>query len=412
MKKLLIFLMVLTCLIPAASAYETREELRAAYQALGIFPGETPYEEEPVIEAPYAAGKLQEAAMEEALEYLNFLRGIAGLGPVTRSRIYDYQCQHGAVLMAALDCVDHNAPQPEDMDRNFYDSAHLATTSSNIAKFYWMSPTMLREGVSYFARDDGPHNLSVLGHRRWLLNPAMSATGFGLANSKTGMSYMAMYAHDRGRTDVQWSEICWPTGGIFPVELMRRELPWSVSLNPEIYDVNASGIRAVLEEETLGLRFEFDCSAGEGDGFCTVSTANYGGGPCVIFMPDFEETGFVEYQQNQRWTVKLTGLVRTDGTDAELGFEVDMASLYVQEVANIEISLLEAEMQKGETLKLSAAVIPEYADDLAVSWSSGDPAVADVDQNGTVTAVAPGVCEITVQSANGRSDVCRVTVTE
>lgn len=393
-------------------AYESREELRAAYQALGVFPGNTPYVEEPVIDAPYAPGKLQELAKDEALEYLNFLRGIAELEPVVRSEIYDYQCQHGAVLLAALDVVDHNAPQAPDMDQNFYDSAHLATTSSNIAQFHWMRPTMLREGVAYFVRDDGSRNLATVGHRRWVLNPYMNATGFGLANSHSGLSYVAMYAHDQGRPEAQWSEISWPAGGVFPVELMKWDLPWSVSLNPEIYDVNSSKIRVVLEEETLGLCFEFDCSSGTGDGFCTVSTENYGSGPCVIFMPDFENTAFVEYQQNQRWTVKVTGLVKTDGTDAEYSYEVDMASLYVQDVANVEVSRLEAEIKKGETLQLSAAVIPSYADDLTVSWTTGDPLVATVQEDGLVTAVNPGSCEIIVQSNNGRYDVCKVTVIE
>ena len=41
----------------------------------------------------------------------------------------------GAVLLAALDYVDHSAPQPPDMDRNFYDSAHIGTSSGNIARF-------------------------------------------------------------------------------------------------------------------------------------------------------------------------------------------------------------------------------------------------------------------------------------
>lgn len=404
--------MVLTWLIPSAAAYESREELRAAYQALGIFPSDTPYVEMPAAAAPYAPGELQELALDEALDYLNFLREMAGLQPVERSRIYDYQCQHGAVLLAALDYVDHNAPQPADMDQNFYDSAHLATMSSNIAKFNWMRPTILREGIAYFARDDGDANLPVLGHRRWLLNPVMNATGFGLANSETGMSYVAMYAHDMGRPDAQWSEICWPTDGVFPVELMHSHLAWSVSLNPMIYDVNASRIRAELVEEKLGLHFEFDCSAGVGDGFCTVSTENYGGGPCVIFRPDFSEMDFTDYEQNQHWTVRLTGLVRTDGTDAEFEYQVEMASLYIQEVANIEMSQLEATLRSGETLKLYAAVIPDYADDQTVTWTTSDPFVATVRDDGAVTATAPGSCEIIASSANGRSDICRVTVAE
>lgn len=410
MKKWLLFIVMLTLLVPSALAFESREEMRSSYRSLTVSPGETPYVQRPTVTAPYAPGELNALALDEALEYLNFLRALADLAPVERSRIYDYQCQHGATLLAALDYVDHNAPQPADMDQNFYDSAHLATTSSNIAKFNWMRPSILREGVAYFVRDDGDSNLPVLGHRRWLLNPYMNATGFGLANSESGMSYVAMYAHDFGRTDAQWSEVPWPAAGFFPVELMHGHLAWSVSLNPEIYDVSQSDIRVVLSEENLGLYFEFDCSAGEGDGFCTVSMDNYGSGPCVIFRPDFEDGDFTDYEQNQSWTVRVEGLVKTDGSAASLEYVVNMASLYVQEVANIELSQIEAELQVDETLQLSADVIPAYADDLGVTWSSDNPFVADVDENGMITAVAPGECRITAMSANGRGDVCAVKV--
>lgn len=386
--------------------------MRAAHQALGMFSQDTPYAQQPKVFAPYETGRVQELALNEALGYLNFLRTMAGVEPVERSELYDFRCQHGAVLLAALDYLDHNAPQPADMDKDFYDSAHTATEASNIAMLNWMRPTILREGIAYFARDDRDYNLPVLGHRRWLLSPYMSATGFGLANSERGMSYVVMYAHDMGRQDAQWSEIAWPTAGVFPVELMHTDLAWSVSLNPEIYDVAASRIRAELSEEQLGLYFQFDCTEGTGDGFCTVSTENYGGGPCVIFRPDFEGIDFTDYEQNQKWKVKLTGLVKTDGTDAEFEFEVEMASLYVQEVANVEISQLEAELKAGETLHLSAAVVPDYADDLSISWTSSDPFIASVESDGTVFANAAGSCEITVQSANGRFDVCKVTVTE
>lgn len=395
-----------------ASAVEDRESLRAAYRAIGMFEGDTPYEVLPQVTAPYATGAVSEAVLDDALNYLNFLRWIADLAPVTRSRIYDSRCQHGAVLLAALDYADHNAPQPEDMNGDFYTSAHLATTSSNIARFNWMRPTILRESVSYFVRDDGDANLSELGHRRWLLNPAMAETGFGLANSETGMSYAVMYAHDLGNADTAWSEVCWPAGGAFPVELMHTDLAWSVSLNSEIYDSAHSQIQVELTEETLDLSFRFDCTDGTGDGFCTVNSDGYGSGPCVIFRPDFSGADFTDYLQNQRWTVRMTGLRRWTGEDADLEYQVEMCSLYVQEAVSVEMSLLEAKLKPGETLALTAEVVPSYADDLTVTWSSSDPSVAEVDENGVVTALTAGVCEIVATTANGRSDRCALTIAE
>lgn len=207
MLKKWLFLFVAAALFAALAApgmaFETREELRGAYAALPGFDGDTPYAELPQVSAPHSAGSLDPAAVQDALDYLNFLRAVAGLEPVELSRIYAERCQRGAVLLAAVDYADHNAPQPADMDDGFYESAHLATASSNLARFNWMRPTILRDGVEYFARDDGDANLPALGHRRWLLNPAMSATGFGLANSESGMSYAVMYAHDFGNEDAE-----------------------------------------------------------------------------------------------------------------------------------------------------------------------------------------------------------------
>ena len=412
MKKWFVFVLVLAMLQPAAFAFESRDAMREAYAALYSFPGETPYVRMPVVRSPYEAGEVSEGVLNEALDYLNFLRGVAGLQPVERSPIYDYQCQHGAVLLAALDYVDHYAPNPGDMEKNFYDSAYLATSSSNIAKFNWMRTSILREGIAYFARDDGDANLPVLGHRRWLLNPVMNATGFGLANSESGMSYVAMYAHDMGNPDARWSAVCWPSSGVFPVELMHSHLAWSVSLNPELYNVADSRITVELKEENLGLTFFFDCETGEGDGFCTVSMENYGSGPCVIFRPDFEGTEFSDYEQNQKWTVTVSGLVTADGAQGGISYVSEMSSLYPQEVANIELSRLEAELKPDEMLMLSASVIPEYADDMNVEWSTDNPFVAVVDDTGLVTAIASGECRITAASANGRSDICKITVTE
>lgn len=408
--RMLIFMLIGLLAASPAGAFESREALRESYQALGKVRLETLYARQPSVRAPYDPGALEEAALADALNYLNFLREVANLEPVARSSLYDARCQHGATLLAALDYADHNAPRPEDMEADFYESAHWATSSSNLARFNWMRPTILREGLEYFVRDDGEANLPVLGHRQWLLNPLMADTGFGLANSESGMSYVLMYAHDQGNADAAWSEVCWPSAGAFPVELMHANLAWSATLNAGMYDIQNSQIRVTLEEESLGLRFEFDCTNALGDGFCAVSDAGYGAGPCVIFRPDFSKMDFTDYEQNQRWTVRIRGLKLVSGGETALEYRVEMSSLYPQEVANLELSQLKARLRAGETLKLKADVIPSYADNLNVTWRTTDETVAQVDASGTVTAIAAGSCQIIAESANGRYDACEVTV--
>ncbi len=410
-QKIALLLALLFILSAPATLAHTRDEVRQAWQAVLNASGGSPYADAPSPAPPYAPGSLTEAARAEALGLLNFARWLAGVDAVTESAIYDYQCQHGAVLLAALDYVDHNAPRPDDMDRNFYDSAHLATTSSSIARFNWMRDTILREGVEYFLRDDGEANLSTLGHRRWALDPLMSATGFGLANSESGMSYVLMYAHDLGNPDAAWDSVCWPAAGSFPAELMHDHLAWSVTLNPAAYDLAALDPTVTLSDSS-GLRFRFRPAEGTGDGFCALNVDGYGAGPCLIFRPDFTDSGFTDYQQNQLWTVRVEGLIDARGTSRPLEYQVRMISLSVQDVFNIEVTPRQAALTPGKSLQLSAAVVPSYADDLAVSWRSGDEAVAIVDDSGRVTAVAPGACAITAASANGVEDACQITVSD
>ena len=61
----------------------------------------------------------------------------------------------------------------------------------------------------------------------------------------------------------------------------------------------------------------------------------------------------------------------------------------------------------GKTFKITYSIYPT---DSKVTFVSGNPAVATVDENGTVTAVANGSTNITVTGENGKVAVCAVTV--
>ena len=75
------------------------------------------------------------------------------------------------------------------------------------------------------------------------------------------------------------------------------------------------------------------------------------------------------------------------------------------------LSAREASLRPGETLVLTAEVLPADAADRRVIFSSGDEAVAVVDENGLVTAVGRGQTFIRASSADGFcSDTCSVTV--
>ena len=68
-------------------------------------------------------------------------------------------------------------------------------------------------------------------------------------------------------------------------------------------------------------------------------------------------------------------------------------------------------MYVGDTSNLIATVAPTNATNQKVQWESDDEDVATVDQNGKVTAIAPGTATITVTTVDGGfDDNCVVTV--
>lgn len=65
----------------------------------------------------------------------------------------------------------------------------------------------------------------------------------------------------------------------------------------------------------------------------------------------------------------------------------------------------------GETETLIATILPENATDKSVTWVSNNPAVANVDQNGNITAIAAGEATISVTTIDGgKIATCIITV--
>ncbi len=67
-------------------------------------------------------------------------------------------------------------------------------------------------------------------------------------------------------------------------------------------------------------------------------------------------------------------------------------------------------MDIGDTLSLSASVLPDNESNRTITWSSNDTAVADVSSNGTVTAKQSGNVQISAITVNGLTDSIMLTV--
>ncbi|MEE0923261.1 MAG: discoidin domain-containing protein [Paludibacteraceae bacterium] len=101
------------------------------------------------------------------------------------------------------------------------------------------------------------------------------------------------------------------------------------------------------------------------------------------------------------------------------GPRIELANEYVVGASNekpstavesVVISHSTVSLMKDETIQLVASVVPSFADDKTLVWSSDDTNIATVDNNGLVTAVAEGATTITATSNNGKTASCVVTV--
>ena len=107
-------------------------------------------------------------------------------------------------------------------------------------------------------------------------------------------------------------------------------------------------------------------------------------------------------------TATITATTTDGGKTAKCEVTVEAKVIPVEGVTVDKETL---EMVEGEDATIAATVAPEEATDKSVAWSTSDEAVATVDAEGKVTAVAPGTATITVTTTDGEKTAkCEVTV--
>ena len=80
------------------------------------------------------------------------------------------------------------------------------------------------------------------------------------------------------------------------------------------------------------------------------------------------------------------------------------------EATGVTLSKTAISMKVGSSAVLAATVVPANVTDKTVTWASSNTKVATV-SNGTVKAVANGTADITATTKNGKTAICKVTVT-
>ncbi len=288
-------------------AYHTQQEILDRMKKDGLNTSDTfsqpdgmTYGETPVTTAPYAAGSLSQDTLNKALAMLNQIRYIAGLQDnVTLSDEYNGLTQAAALVNYVNKDLSHKPAQPGDMAKELYDLAKRGAYNSNIA--YASRPNRSLNGTILHAwmADWDDYNIARVGHRRWVLNPQMGATGFGAVSGENG-TYNAMYAIDDTGSGQEYG-VAWPAQNM-PVSYFDKFYPWSVSMGS---DVDESTVKVTLTRVADGRTWTFGADSADGVFAVNNNISNICGQTgCIVFRPD----GIEDYKAGDSFRVTIEGL--------------------------------------------------------------------------------------------------------
>jgi hypothetical protein len=179
-------------------------------------------------------GVLHPDVVDDALRRLSLYRWLVGLGPVTARPEYQRITQACATVLAAS-----NRGLSHSLDQSwtcYSQDAAAGAGSSNIAQGVGAA-----DSVDLYIQD---HGVPSLGHRRWVFNPPMGATGFGQRGG-----YSCMYSFDQS-VGANPHYVAYPAPGFFPRDAVLGV--WSFSSNRYSLGANATvTIRDVASNATL-----------------------------------------------------------------------------------------------------------------------------------------------------------------
>ncbi|SHL28005.1 Fibronectin type III domain-containing protein [Anaerocolumna jejuensis DSM 15929] len=375
---------------PAAGinvARHTKEEILAFLNSSGAT-AENPvvYNEKPSNVSPYNTGSLSDETLNSAVKMLNQIRYIAGISyNVTLNEDYNAKTQAASLVNSVNGALTHTPSKPSGMDDSLYQLGAKGAGSSNIALGY---DTINGSLVYGYMEDGDSSNIDRVGHRRWILNPPMSATGFGYCNG-----YSAMYAFDKKNTSAAEYGVAWPAQTM-PADYFSTAYPWSISMG---YEVNKENVQVTLVRLRDNKTWNF--SSALADGYFNVNNSGYGQTGCIIFRPD----GVDAYGDGDQFQVTIAGL------KTPVSYQVSFFDLVPSTAVKIKKN--NTKLNIGSSIYLDAEISPSNASNKMIKWTSSDESVAVVSDYGEVEGKGYGNAAITATClSSGLSADYTVTV--
>ncbi len=311
--------------VPSGSRY-TKAQIKAQWNTLKPVATTASYSSSPIMDVgdlgALNPGQLAAQMTTDGINWTNFYRWLAGLpANIPNNATNQAKCQRGAHVLVMLNHLNlayadpHNPPLPIGATSNYQHLVSFpgeqACGESNIFRGWFSPPNIanvptIPELLDGWMDDFG--NELTLGHRRWILNPELATTAFGMVwadhPSQNHTDYAAlMHILDVSAPTPAFDYVAFPSEGFYPKQCFQDppvtpqnpdRTRWSFSVNSAKYDlVNGTTYVTVVRQS---------------DGYNFPITTNFlppGSGitPTIGFNPDesnLDETYIVTIHNIQR----------------------------------------------------------------------------------------------------------------
>jgi len=268
-------------------AIHSRDKIMASIRSFENLQAGSPYSTDPVLKYPYNQGVLNNQFLNHGLAAVNFYRFLSGLpDDVKLDDEWNITAQHGSALLGIINRgLSHTPAYPSgiNLSRDFYNRGYAGTSTSNLHS----GQGNLAQAVGGFIYDSDRSNIDRLGHRRWVLNPEMTVTGFGFTAGYAAMKVFGDTAAP-ARKDI-FAYAAWPAAGEMPLSYFPGTSAWSFSLNPSAF----GGVKGDKRSVTVTVKrigdgkiWSFGGTTTNQNGYFNIETSGFGMSYCIIFRPD------------------------------------------------------------------------------------------------------------------------------
>lgn len=432
MKKMLSVILVMSMLVGlyipfSASAAEdmtalfkeqghSRQEIIGKYSSMKPVSTGSAFKTLPSFTSPYSSGALTEQTIQNGLNTLNFARYLAGVSSSVTSTDDDNQKAMDGAFINAINCqMSHTPTQPAGVPDDLYNSGYWGCSHANLYSrgTSWkadINEDFTEQAVLSWLDDSDISNISAVGHRRWVLDPGMTTTGFGI--SSTGeldgrfyRVYGSMIAFNNNRSSARADAVCWPSAGYFPIEFFAegQAQAWSVSLNNYKYSNSSTSNINVTISDNSGNSETLNSDSGT----FYVNTSGYGTPFCIIFRPSFNIVNGGEYH------VKITGLVPVSGSGVSNTLEYDVCFFSLdQDETPVNLTFADNPIIVGNNTYAQVRVLAKNETTgaaiagLTVRLSNGQTAVTGTDGYAVFSVNTSGISSLTAESDFGYVGGC------